>query len=174
MKPIMRNVFRLVLASSILASAGAHAAGVDASSVSSRDFNLTVFAVLPSVSITLTPSDYVRSGALAADTTIATAIVQASGDFDMGHQRMAIRWSPSQTDVLTPTEAKLHGTSNNNNVIIANLSAQKGILEDIEADGWLNFTTAGKDQEAYVKSSGTQTVAADTYKIYLDAGVYSF
>lgn len=173
MKHRKRNAFRLALASVLFACAGAQAADINTPSVTSKSFDVKIFAPLPSVAISLVPSEYLQSGHTPANTTLANAVVTITEPLDSNHQRVVIRWTPAQTDVLTNEHAILHGSSDSNNAIDAIIVAQTSNLQALE-DGWLTFTTANLAQGVSVKSFKDQVVKPDTYKIYLDAGVFAF
>jgi len=166
------NLAKLALSISLFFS-GFSQAEIVTSSIISKSFDVTVTPTLPSVQFNILPVSGIQSGTIQQYTILANATASISKSLN-SDQLFAIRWTPGHSELgSTASKATISGSTNPNSklrVFVDNPAGWTGTL----SDGWIGSkATSGNNFEFSIKADGTQSVVADRYDLFLDAGVYT-
>ena len=166
------NLAKLILPISLFFSGFSQAEIVN-TSIISKHFDVTVTPTLPSVQLNISPVSDIQSGTIEQYTILAkaTASIDKSLNSD---QLFAIRWTPGRSELgSTSNKATISGSTNPNSkikVFVDNPAGWTGML----SDGWMGSrATSGNNFEFTIKADATQSIVADRYDLFLDAGVYT-
>lgn len=166
------NLAKLALSISLIFSGFSHAEIVT-SSIISKSFDVTVTPTLPSVQFNILPVSDIQSGTIQQYTILANATASIDKSLN-SDQFFAIRWTPGHSELgSTFNKATISGSSNPNSKLRVFVDCPAG-WTGMLSDGWMGGRpTSGNNFEFAIKTDGTQSVVADRYDLFLDAGVYT-
>lgn len=165
------RISKKAFAMALVFSFGANAGSVATNIVSTQlDFKVT--ESLNSVEFSVSPAADAIAGYMAAGTRVGAAYITTVGT-PLTKQYKAIRWTPSKVTLGSSNNiAIISGKSDANHKLSVIFKAYDGSLEPA-TDGWYFNNTQYASTKIDLLSFGEQTILADTYTMYLDAGIYT-
>lgn len=174
MKVIRNKLIKTAIVLSLMSLSSAHAMSgeIVSSSVVSKQFDVRIINKLPAATLKINQTSLLQSGVVADKTPVAQLVMMLSEKLT-GVQRAAIRWTPSKATIgQSPDRASFSGVNNPNNKLNVVFSSPSSV-ENLETDGWYASGSQETSIDFSVSTDGEQTLVADQYNLYLDAGVFT-
>ncbi len=161
------NMTKIAAAMILLGSVGAHAA-VAPASVTTQAADLVFNQPAGAVTVVINPAHDLVAGNIAAATELAAFTVTPNDTT----ANIAVRWTPgSGTISNTPRFMTVQGKNDPKHSLAIGIDGRDLVAVD---EGWYYTPTAGVFNDNIITTTaGAQNVAADTYPVSLDAGVWT-